>query len=532
MPGTSSPHPHQRRPGAVTRGRENRPQTPIGEASRRRRSRSPEPWTVEDVNSRPEPTAIRRKRKATVPHPHPQPSTSSAHSHAHSKIIAKAQRDSATPIEQPSADSGPRRTKGKHRPSSDDVEIVVIQDIQSRATGKSRRKERSRSRDASNRLSTKATSVEDSDDDNAESKSYSGSLASADYMRTKTDLEKAHKDVKSFEKKMHKQSKEIDRLRKELALSQQSNAEHCSQLDKLRKQSKKSAETISTIEGHMSCNICMDLMLKPFGLAPCGHVLCQSCLQEWFRTAPAGEDDMFDDDTPEALLYRKKTCPVCRTVVRTRPIPLFVVKSIANALASTKPNSPRRALTPPNADSDPWAGIFLDPAEEDGESDDDESDDDDEDDYDEYDQWSSDADGYGSADDSEPYNGQYTFPRWSPPTVNVSPLDLHFLDTLTGEELSMLRRGCTLQMIQLFDMHYTHDAGLQATVDGNLIYLGWNIRLLPEDDAGEDYMEWVMRDIHERDDRWDKHDKPDGTFEAWRMIREELAADDDTMDEF
>ena len=101
------------------------------------------------------------------------------------------------------------------------------------------------------------------------------------------------------------------------------------------------------------------LIWSVFRLSPCGHVLCQGCLQNWFRSAPPVEDEMVDEDDPLSLLYRTKSCPCCRTVVRSRPTQLFIIKSIASALDKAKSSDSRRNSPPP--DPDPWAGIFPDP---------------------------------------------------------------------------------------------------------------------------------------------------------------------------
>ena len=258
------------------------------------------------------------------------------------------------------------------------------------------------------------------------------------------------------------------------------------------------------------------------------------CLQEWFRTAAPNEDDMDDDDHLD-LIYRKKICPVCRAHVRNRPIPLFVIKSIASTLEKHKgaaSNSGRRPSPPPQAD--PWAGIFIDPDQE--RENDDDGDPDEDDDYDEH--WSSDDDvfeeGYGSGydyDEDDDYQGPWVQPHWEPPNGELSPVDYAYLDDIEGEELSMLRRGCTLQMTQVFRMRYTHDTGLQAYVDGdNIIYLGWNVHLIGRDHSGEEFMEWITRDIHERPERWDRIDNQDGTWQAWRLVMEGELQEYDTSD--
>ena len=86
-----------------------------------------------------------------------------------------------------------------------------------------------------------------------------------------------------------------------------------------------------------------------------------TCLLEWFKAAPANEDDMIDDDHPNALLYRTKNCPCCRAVVRSKPIQLYLIKSLASSLDKAKAPPGAARPSPPPDDEDPWAGIFRDP---------------------------------------------------------------------------------------------------------------------------------------------------------------------------
>lgn len=279
-----------------------------------------------------------------------------------------------------------------------------------------------------------------------------------------------------------------------------------------------------------------DLSLtKTYSLSPCGHVACQSCLQQWFRSAPAGDDDMYDEDEPDALRYRKKRCPCCRTAVTSRPIPLFVVKSLTSALekAKAQPGVPRR-ITPPPEEGDPWEGIFADPdsfndfmpMDEDDEDDDDEDDFDD--DYEDDDDWS--YDGYGTGEDEEPSHGPYVQPRWEPPNVHVTVDDYPF-HSVDDDDLRMLRRGATLQMIDMFSMTYTHEHGLYASVDGlNAVFLGWNIFLHPEDETGEGFIDWVTADMQRRSERWVIREDSDGSWTAWKLVPEGEEQDYDTSD--
>lgn len=305
-------------------------------------------------------------------------------------------------------------------------------------------------------------------------------------------------------------------------------------------------DIIETIWVCLPLGTAIYLILPITRLSPCGHVLCLNCLQEWFRAAPPADDEMYDDDTPDDLLYRKKSCPVCRTVVIYRPIPLFLVKSMAHALHKSKqlPGAPPRVSPPPDPDHDPWNGIFIpDDSSDDGsdnmggdrwsigeDEDGNRSGDTEPDDYgyddDDEDGW--DFEGYGTPEDEEPYEGDYVQARWAPPTVFITPEDYAFED-ITDEQLCMLRRGATLQMIALFSMSYTHEEGMRAVVDGNELYLGYNIILNPEDHTGEEFMDWTVADVFERPERWDKDDTEDG-FVAWRLVPEDEDEEYDTTD--
>lgn len=177
---TGSVTTNHRRPGGVTRGRENRPQTPSGE------SHTPEPRSVEEGSQRADPTAVRKRRRMIASHPHCHPSPSNNPSHAHPKPNTRSQRDSAASAELDNS----RKLKPKHRPTSDDVEMHVILETPTRGSGKARRAERSRSRDTSNRTSVKGISAQGSDEElQPDGKLYTGPLASADHTRLKSELD-------------------------------------------------------------------------------------------------------------------------------------------------------------------------------------------------------------------------------------------------------------------------------------------------------------------------------------------------------
>ncbi|KAL6307215.1 hypothetical protein BKA93DRAFT_727629 [Sparassis latifolia] len=404
---------------------------------------------------------------------------------------------------------------------------VTREHARDRGTGNSRgkRRERSRSHETSQRPSRQTASPEPMDDDSEpQHTTYCGPLAMADFHRMRHELEALRKEKAVSKKTIAKQSRTIDELRKEVTNLTKSEKERSKEIESMRNQNKKSDEIVANFEATLTCPICTDVLSKPHGLSPCGHVLCQTCLQEWFRSAPVDDDDMYDDEDPPSILDRKKTCPSCRASVLSRPIPLFLVKSLVSDVekAKTPANTPRRPSPPREDEGDPWADIFREHVHggwftDDDEQDRDEDDEDEDEDYDEEDNWS--YEGYGSGDDEEHYEGVYVRPRWSPPTVHAVHNDFAFMDDSEDLDIAMLRRGATLQMIDLFGMSYTHDTGLRAIVDINTtVYLGWNIFLHPDDESGEEYMDWITADMYERPERWDFEDDDRGNRTAWKLV--------------
>jgi hypothetical protein len=246
------------------------------------------------------------------------------------------------------------------------------------------------------------------------------------------------------------------------------------------------------------------------------------CLQTWFRQAPLDENAMYDDD-PAQLVFRRKTCPCCRAVVRSRPIPVFLVKNIVSSLAKAKgqhsPSSYNRYSnrSSPSVDGDPWEGLFPCPEDDDSDQDYGVSDEDFDDASDEEDseiEWNS--FGTRSRSDEEPYR-EYASPLWEPPTVRIRPEDI-----VDPRHLSMLRRGVTEAMIEKYDMQYTHDEGLIAVVDDGehvcRIYLGWNITLREEDRTGKEYIGSALDGIYDRTFAWHVEDLPDGGWVARRLM--------------
>ncbi|KAJ3844648.1 hypothetical protein EV361DRAFT_947731 [Lentinula raphanica] len=124
---------------------------------------------------------------------------------------------------------------------------------------------------------------------------------------------------------------------------------------------------MSQVQQNITCQICLDLLYKPYALAPCGHIACYSCLVSWF-SRPTGEGA---DQLP--VYRRKKSCPHCRTTIRDVPVEVWAIKNMVNSLMNTgllvglppppEPvsNSSGGGQASSGADAsreDPWKDIF------------------------------------------------------------------------------------------------------------------------------------------------------------------------------
>jgi len=359
------------------------------------------------------------------------------------------------------------------------------------------------------RPSTKTSSAAAaSDDEVGPQASYSGPIATMEFNRMRKELETLKKQATAQKRTIKKQANTIMSLENDLRSTLQTQKEQLSQMDALRTKSRESDELASNIEGSLQCQICIDTLTKPFALYPCGHVLCQGCLQDWFRNAPVPQDEM-EMDEPLPLIFRKKTCPFCRTVIRSRPLPLFILKNLLSILATARPKNATdlsRPSPPPDLE-DPWAEIFpqlQSDSESGAEEDEDYSDGwpldvmyDDEEDEDDDDDDDEDAfQGYDNTSDDE-YEGEWVMPGWEPPAHRAAtPLDPEPATDM------LLRRGATYGMIETYDVQYSHEEGLSALVDDLCLYLGWNIEIGDDDEDGERFIEWCLGDVETHPHRW------------------------------
>ena len=140
----------------------------------------------------------------------------------------------------------------------------------------------------------------------------------------------------------------------------------------------------------LTCQICLDLLYKPFALAPCGHITCYNCLIRWFtvlrnpNVTGAANDNT--DPLPENIdevqlivnsaeakrgtyLRRRKTCPVCRAAVLQRPVEMWGIKAMVVTLVNselvdlavpiaTQNSTALGGNNNGDANNDPWRYIF------------------------------------------------------------------------------------------------------------------------------------------------------------------------------
>lgn len=97
----------------------------------------------------------------------------------------------------------------------------------------------------------------------------------------------------------------------------------------------------------------------------CGHTACRTCLLQWFRSpnaypAPDVEAVLPEDD----LTYRTKQCHLCRENVYIRPVRVFAVANIVEAIGLTRTKSSpvankiEGAPAVAKSETDLWAKTF------------------------------------------------------------------------------------------------------------------------------------------------------------------------------
>ena len=269
---------------------------------------------------------------------------------------------------------------------------------------------------------------------------------------------------------------------------------------------------------------------------------------------------------PQYVLMRSKTCPSCRAVVKHRPVPIFMIKSVVTVLKKAK--SPH-ASSSGNIDildteDNPWKGIFAsseEEAEEEAEEEEEESPvESDSDGLDWYrhahnaaaadDNASTESEMENEEDDESDDGDLYVRQQWAPPTVSIS--DYHVGEDDVPNAVKLLQRGCSRGMLQNFNISYSHGSGIVVALrsldhlyasdddDGedaddialHRVFLGWNIALDPSDTDGEDYMQEILAEIKDVPDRWQVTPTPGvpSAMDARRLVVIDEAEEFDTTD--
>ncbi|KAL1942497.1 hypothetical protein VTO73DRAFT_6099 [Trametes versicolor] len=151
---------------------------------------------------------------------------------------------------------------------------------------------------------------------------------------------------------------------------------------------------LSTIDEHVSCEICTTKMWNPYTLA-CGHTFCKDCLQDWFSTTLAQHMAAHPHYNPQvvvpphwrAALARPNlspldrrhiereiqrhaeatpqpaySCPTCRVEVRNKPAENFIVKHMVRTIAGAQGESCPKDNAPPRLVGQvvegPWDAFF------------------------------------------------------------------------------------------------------------------------------------------------------------------------------
>ena len=276
--------------------------------------------------------------------------------------------------------------------------------------------------------------------------------------------------------------------------------------------------------------------------------------------------DLDELTDPQYVLTRSKTCPSCRAVVKHRPVPIFMVKSVVTAFKKRKSQQASSPGSRHNTDyllaeENPWKGIFASSEEED---DDDESpSESDSDDLGDWRQHShaaqfetavednasseSEMENEEDEDDAADVYGQRTHQRWAPPSVSVT--DYQAGDDDVPNTVKLLQRGCSWDMLQKFDVSYSHESGIVVALrsldylyDGDdedtddivmhRVFLGWNIALHPSDTDGTEYMQEILWQIKGVPERWEVTEAPGDPFamDARRLVFVDEVEEFDTTD--
>jgi hypothetical protein len=261
---------------------------------------------------------------------------------------------------------------------------------------------------------------------------------------------------------------------------------------------------------------------------------------------PTTEEDPDDPDDP---IHRTKTCPQCRTTVRARPVPVFLVKTIIHDLqtAGFLPLNQAGSAdgVPPPPEEDPWAEMFHspcnccggdDPTEDEGFGEDSEE----EGPLDGTDE-ELDDEGWDSDFSDEhllmqmlsvreftavqqrlrDHHTEWVPPCWVPPIQHipssaVTETDVLGVDLDPATLLTLLRRGASKRMVEKYQMNYSRQLGITAHVNmtptsRQWVNLGWVVLRHQDDEDGTAFMEAVRDEIEKSPGRYGYVPGPHGS---------------------
>ncbi|KAG6826211.1 hypothetical protein H0H92_000706 [Tricholoma furcatifolium] len=123
---------------------------------------------------------------------------------------------------------------------------------------------------------------------------------------------------------------------------------------------------LTQIQQALTCQICLDLLHKPFALAPCGHVVCHPCLIRWFTAPeePNGPRGLEDNIQGASHCHKKKKCPICRAHITERPVEVWGIKDMVTGIVRSGLVELPAAIPAPEPEAststndDPWHNIF------------------------------------------------------------------------------------------------------------------------------------------------------------------------------
>ncbi|KAK7689304.1 hypothetical protein QCA50_007095 [Cerrena zonata] len=151
---------------------------------------------------------------------------------------------------------------------------------------------------------------------------------------------------------------------------------------------------LEALDDQLCCEICTLRMWTPYTLG-CGHMFCQSCLQDWFNSIlkkHRAEHSTYEANSRRLAQYRELlcnprlaahqrryieeharalqasmeqpvfTCPTCRVGAKDKPIEIYTLKQVVRAISEAMGESSPKILPPRDSkEVGPWDRFFPPP---------------------------------------------------------------------------------------------------------------------------------------------------------------------------